>query len=201
MPTKTEVTKGRWGGRWREGEGRRGRERKKEPKRKKERKKTRLQPDKSRDCRIFRQAGCYSYGDWSTKSWNRKGVYRVWWGHELTTHLWTSVNFAGLGSYISLLGFLTNYLILRRSLQQCWGIFANWPQLKVEKIVVCFTDVYWAIRRVNRGYFLAARRYEISLRVLKNIFEHEKINLVSSSDHVIFYLLNKHHQKCQTISF
>ena len=44
----------------REGEGRRGRERKKEPKRKKERKKTRLQPDKSRDCRIFRH-GCYSY--------------------------------------------------------------------------------------------------------------------------------------------
>ena len=58
----------------REGEGRRGRERKKEPKRKKERKKTRLQPDKSRDCRIFRQ-GCYSYFKvqrerryWSTKS-------------------------------------------------------------------------------------------------------------------------------------
>ena len=55
-----------------EGEGRRGKERKKEPKRKKERKKTRLQPDKSRDCRIFRQ-GCYSYfkvqserGYWST---------------------------------------------------------------------------------------------------------------------------------------
>ena len=87
---------------------------------------------------------------------------------------------------------LTNYLILRRSLQQCWGIFANWPQLKVEKTVVCFTDVYWAIRRVNRGYFLAARRYEISLRVLKNIFEHEKINLVSSSGHVMFYLLYKH---------
>ena len=103
-----------------------------------------------------------------------------------------SVNFADLGSYISLLGFLTNYLILRRSLQQCWGIFANWPQLKVEKTVVCFTDVYWAIRRVNRGYFLAARRYEISLRVLKNIFEHEKINLVSSSGHVMFYLLYKH---------
>ena len=40
----------------REGEGRGGgRESKKEPKRKKERKKTRLQPDKSRDCRIFRQ--------------------------------------------------------------------------------------------------------------------------------------------------
>ena len=99
----------------REGEGRRGIERKKEPKRKKERKKTRLQPDKSRDCRIFRQ-GCYSYFNvqserryWSTKSWNHKGVYRVWWGHELTTHLWTSVNLADLGSYISLLGFLTNY--------------------------------------------------------------------------------------------
>ena len=39
----------------RDGEGRREIERKKEPKRKKERKKTRLQPDKSRDCRIFRQ--------------------------------------------------------------------------------------------------------------------------------------------------
>ena len=104
-------------------------------------------------------------------------------------HLWTSVSFADLGSYISLLGLLTNYLILRRSLQQCWGIFANWSQLKVEKTVVCFTDVYWAIRRVNRAYFMAARRYEISLRVLKNIFEHEKINFVSLSGHVMFYLL------------
>ena len=28
---------------------------------------------------------------------------------------------------------------------------------------------------------MAARRYEISLQVLKNIFEHEKINFVSSS--------------------
>ena len=45
----------------REEEERRGeRKEKEEPKRKKERKKTRLQPGKSRDCRIFRQ-GCYSY--------------------------------------------------------------------------------------------------------------------------------------------
>ena len=56
MTTKKELSKVRGGGRWRE----RGRERKKKPNRKKERKKTRLQPDKSRDCRIFRQ-GCYSY--------------------------------------------------------------------------------------------------------------------------------------------
>ena len=50
---------------------------------------------------------------------------------------------------------------------------------------------------------MAARRYEISLRVLKNIsrvsaakseifFQHEKRNLVSPSGHVMFYLLYKH---------
>ena len=36
---------------------------------------------------------------------------------------------------------------------------------------------------------MAARRYEISLRVLKNIFQHEKRNFVSPSGHVMFYLL------------
>ena len=45
---------------------------------------------------------------------------------------------------------------------------------------------------------MAARRYEISLRVLKNIrervkyFQHEKRNFVSPSVHVVFYLLHKH---------
>ena len=39
---------------------------------------------------------------------------------------------------------------------------------------------------------MAARKYEISLRVMKNIFEHEKINFVSSRGHVMFYLLYKH---------
>ena len=62
MPTKKREGEG--GGRWEErergGGGGGGRKSKKEPKRKKERNKTRLQPDKSRDCRIFRQ-GCYSY--------------------------------------------------------------------------------------------------------------------------------------------
>ena len=50
-----------------------------------------------------------------------------------------------------------------------------------------------------RGYYMAARRYEISLQVLKNIrervkyfFQHEKRNFVSPNDHVIFYLLYKH---------
>ena len=75
---KKELTKGKGGGRWRErergGGGGEGERKKKEPKRKRERKKTSLQPDKSRDCRIFRQ-GCYSYfmvqseqKYWSTKS-------------------------------------------------------------------------------------------------------------------------------------
>ena len=49
----------------------------------------------------------------------------------------------------------------------------------------------------NRGYYLAARRYEISLRVLKTLtreifFQHEKRNFVSPSGHVMFYLLYKH---------
>ena len=39
---------------------------------------------------------------------------------------------------------------------------------------------------------MAARRYEISFRVLINIFQHEKRNFVSPSGHVIFYLLYKH---------
>ena len=39
---------------------------------------------------------------------------------------------------------------------------------------------------------MVARRYEISLRVLKNIFHHERRNFVSPSGHVMFYLLYKH---------
>ena len=53
-----------------------------------------------------------------------------------------------------------------------------------------------------RGYYMATWRCEIYLRVLKNIslvrcthswniFQHEKINFVSPSDHVIFFLLYK----------
>ena len=49
---------------------------------------------------------------------------------------------------------------------------------------------------------MVARKYEISLRVLKNIsrvsaaqFQHEKRNFVSPSDHVIFFVLHKIH-KC-----
>ena len=59
---------------------------------------------------------------------------------------------------------------------------------------------------IHRGYYMAARRYEISLRVIYhssnislvrcahswNIFQHEKRNFVSPSGHVMFYLLYKH---------
>ena len=62
-------------------------------------------------------------------------------------------------------------------------------------------DMIW-YDMIYRGYYMAARRYEISLRVLKNIsrvsaanewniFQHEKRNFVSPSDHVIFFLLYK----------
>ena len=42
---------------------------------------------------------------------------------------------------------------------------------------------------------MAARRYEISLRCAHsgNIFQHEKRNFVSPSEHVIFCLLYKYH--------
>ena len=46
--------------------------------------------------------------------------------------------------------------------------------------------------RIYRGYYMAARKYEISLRVLKNISRvHSKRNFVSLSGHVMFYLLYK----------
>ena len=46
--------------------------------------------------------------------------------------------------------------------------------------------------RKDRGYYMTARRYEISLRVLKKYFQHSKRNFVSPSGHVMFYLLYKH---------
>ena len=40
---------------------------------------------------------------------------------------------------------------------------------------------------LHRGYYMAMQRYEISPRVLKNIFQHEKRNFVSPSNHLIFF--------------
>ena len=55
------------------------------------------------------------------------------------------------------------------------------------KLLFCYSPV-----TIHRGYYMAARRYEISLRVLKNIFQHEKRNFVSPTGHVMFYLIYKH---------
>ena len=60
-------------------------------------------------------------------------------------------------------------------------------------------DIWWR----NRGYYMAAQKYKIFLQVLKNlsrvsranewnIFQHEKRNFVSPSDHVMLCLLYKH---------
>ena len=65
---------------------------------------------------------------------------------------------------------------------------------------------------IHRGYYMAARRYEISLRVLKIFhewaqrtseifFQHEKRNFVSPSGHVIFYLLYKHQWNTKPFHF
>ena len=45
---------------------------------------------------------------------------------------------------------------------------------------------------INRGYYMAARRYEISLRKRVKYSQHEKRNFVSPSGHVMFYLLYKY---------
>ena len=50
---------------------------------------------------------------------------------------------------------------------------------------------------------MAARRYEISLLVLKNIFQHEKRNFVSPSERVIFSLpcMNNLHNTTDALFF
>ena len=52
----------------------------------------------------------------------------------------------------------------------------------------------------HRGYYMATRRYKISLLVsecseqVKYFFQHKKRNFVSPSDHVMFYYLLYKHQ-------
>ena len=54
----------------------------------------------------------------------------------------------------------------------------------------------------HRGYYMAARRYEISLCANEwHIFQHEKRNFVSPSGHVIFYLLCKHQWNTKPFHF
>ena len=76
-----------------------------------------------------------------------------------------------------------------------WYIQAFWPCLKV-RIVLYFAHVN-EVR--NRGYYMAARGYEVYLRVLsishewakrtsERYFQHEKIKFVSPSGHVMFCL-------------
>ena len=49
----------------------------------------------------------------------------------------------------------------------------------------------------NRGYCMAARRYEISLPV----FQHEKGNFVPPRGHVMFYILYKHQRTTKPFHF
>ena len=41
-----------------------------------------------------------------------------------------------------------------------------------------------------RGYYTVAQTYEVYLRV--KVFFHEKINFISSSQHVIFFILHRY---------
>ena len=81
----------------------------------------------------------------------------------------------------------------------CWLVLVSYD-------VITSTSLFKfpIIFSIHRGYYMAVLRYEIYLRVLKNIsrvsaakewnilFQHEKRNYVSPSDHVMFYLLYKH---------
>ena len=59
-------------------------------------------------------------------------------------------------------------------------------------------EVWFVHVKINRGHYMAARRYEISLRVLKNIsatviFSHVKISGFRAKAHLVFHwcLYNK----------
>ena len=65
------------------------------------------------------------------------------------------------------------------------------------------------IKRIHRGYYTAARRYEFYFRVVKTIFYkraqrvskillfyHSKIKFISSSHRVIFFLLYRQESFC-----
>ena len=76
----------------------------------------------------------------------------------------------------------------------------------------CIKEVCNVQLWINRGYYMAARRYKISLRVLNNIslvrcahswniFQHEKRNFVSPRGHVMFYLLYKHQWNTKPFHF
>ena len=47
------------------------------------------------------------------------------------------------------------------------------------------------LQYINRGYYMAVRRYGFYLRVLidERCFQHKKVKCVSPSGHVIFFLL------------
>ena len=84
----------------------------------------------------------------------------------------------------------------RTSLMMIMSTLYRW----VKDFSALCTDYDVNVLETNRGYYMAAQRCEISLRVLKNIsrvsaankwniFQHEKRTFVSPSGHVIFYLL------------
>ena len=93
-----------------------------------------------------------------------------------------------------------NFLFFTLNLHfNCWLVLVSYD-------VITSTSLFKfpIIFSIHRGYYMAVLRYEIYLRVLKNIsrvsaakewnilFQHEKRNYVSPSDHVMFYLLYKH---------
>ena len=88
----------------------------------------------------------------------------------------------------------------------CWQIFQHWKRnfLSQHSHVIssiCCLCLWYFIRILDRGYYTVARRYEFYFPVAKQYFTNErsewvkycfcleKIKFISSSRHVMFFLL------------
>ena len=93
-------------------------------------------------------------------------------------------------------GFVISVLEKKRG--EIWE-FDNYVMRDDQEIIwkFCFdqnnsTDIY--MQYINRGYYMVARRYEFYFRVAKQYFTneriyHSKIKFITSSRHVMFFVL------------
>ena len=83
---------------------------------------------------------------------------------------------------------------------------------RLSNVLTIMTTLELLRSYINRGYYMAARRYEISHecwkifhewapRTSEMFLQHEKKNFVSPSGHVMFYLLYKHQWNTKPFHF
>ena len=109
---------------------------------------------------------------------------------------WSTWEFQLWSDFISNVELLTYVLNLMHKLLKFIFTCKHFRPLDIMKM-------NWA-RLIKFDVSYLARRYEISLWLLKNseiFFLHEKINFVSPSGHVMFYLLYKHQWNTKPFHF